>query len=436
MPKNNVLPKGEFFTTIPDYFLTHVMTELSASELRVILYIFLRTLGYGKLADAISYDQFLTGVITRDGRQLDKGAGVSRRSLTSALVSLEKLGIITRSHQNLRAATITLKLDSGISTPIVEAPTSCSKETLLSPQKEDGASKATCKPTDPKATSEGCCQPLEVAKTNFAPQTVKQDLPLQRTGEVQNLPLKEEKEVQNLPSTWRKKDNTRHEDINRVQSTAVPANIIKTVVEEVNGITEKEARRLVAIALNTHGRDQSYIERLVKYVTSSPTIENQAACLTSLIKADQDRTLPGEPSIRGQKPRKRWVGHSGTFRTGSSETSKFHPSAALPFNSSYLGDKSFSELLVRKHLVNDYSKAAYLVWLANENNVTDDILIRLVSQAEKVGPGQRSQSFEKLLNSAIEEAQAVSTKVSCVAFRQPIDLKKYQPGGKYGFLTS
>lgn len=111
--KKNVLG-GLPFTTIPDYFLAEVMTRLSHSELRVMLYIFLHTVGYGKLADAISYDQFLSGIVTRDGRRLDHGAGVKRRALVDALYSLEhEHGLITRSHDGFSMlATIHLQLPS------------------------------------------------------------------------------------------------------------------------------------------------------------------------------------------------------------------------------------------------------------------------------------------------------------------------------------
>ena len=96
--KRNVM-EGIPFTTIPDDFLARWMTQLSPSELRVMLYIYLRTLGFGKQADTISYSQFLAGVVTRDGRRLDGGAGVSRRALVDALVALEQKGLIKRYHK-------------------------------------------------------------------------------------------------------------------------------------------------------------------------------------------------------------------------------------------------------------------------------------------------------------------------------------------------
>jgi hypothetical protein len=325
-------------------------------------------------------------------------------------------------------------LENGISNPGKALTSdSCAKKRLFSPQKEDSTSKVALKAENQKGPDEASYPACQLPGANPLPQTAAQSLPFSGLAAGQNLPFKEEKEGQILPSTWRDR-NTNHEDINRVQSTAVPANIVKTVVEEIDGITEKDAKRLVAIALNTHGRDQTYIEQLVKYVTTNPRIENQAACLTSLIKTDRDRTLPGEASLEKRPPKKR-AGKSA-FWTASDKNIISHPDGTLPFDPPYPGDTAFSELLVSKHLVNDYSKAAYLVRLARDYNVASATLRKLVWQAEGTGVGQRSQSFEKLLNEAIKEAAAVSTNVSRVTLRRPIDFKKYQPGGKYGFLTS
>lgn len=85
------------FTAIPNDFLDKVAPTLTAAELRVALYIYRHTLGYQKLTDAISYSQFTDGITTADGRQLDTGAGISRRSLPTALAGLERRGVICRS---------------------------------------------------------------------------------------------------------------------------------------------------------------------------------------------------------------------------------------------------------------------------------------------------------------------------------------------------
>jgi hypothetical protein len=83
------------YTPIPDVFFDEVMCHLTEAELRVALYIMRRTFGFKKRADAISFNQFLKGITTRDGRRLDHGCGIAgRTNLTRALKGLEEKGII------------------------------------------------------------------------------------------------------------------------------------------------------------------------------------------------------------------------------------------------------------------------------------------------------------------------------------------------------
>lgn len=83
------------YTKIPNYFLDHQSQTLSATELRVMLYLYRHTLGWQKLADSIAYTQFVDGITTSDGKRIDSGAGVSRSSLAAALPSLVGQGLIT-----------------------------------------------------------------------------------------------------------------------------------------------------------------------------------------------------------------------------------------------------------------------------------------------------------------------------------------------------
>ncbi|MGE0544866.1 MAG: replication protein [Dehalococcoidia bacterium] len=84
------------YTQIPDVFFDEVMCHLTEAELRVALYIMRRTFGFKKRADAISFNQFLKGITTRDGRRLDHGCGIAgRTNLTRALKGLEDKGLIT-----------------------------------------------------------------------------------------------------------------------------------------------------------------------------------------------------------------------------------------------------------------------------------------------------------------------------------------------------
>jgi len=82
-------------TATPDWVFDDVAPELGEAPLKALLYIVRRTSGFRKLADAISLSQFQHGITTRDGRHLDKGAGVKNRTtLLRALDELEARGLI------------------------------------------------------------------------------------------------------------------------------------------------------------------------------------------------------------------------------------------------------------------------------------------------------------------------------------------------------
>ncbi len=91
------------FCQLSNDFIDFIMSELTRAELVTYLYIYRRTTGFQKKYDAISYSQFLKGICTRDGRRLGFGTGLSRKSLVTALDSLEKMGAIFR-HQRKAAS--------------------------------------------------------------------------------------------------------------------------------------------------------------------------------------------------------------------------------------------------------------------------------------------------------------------------------------------
>ncbi len=98
-------------TATPDWLFDEVAPDLAKAPLKVLLYIVRRTSGFRKSADAISLNQFQHGIITRDGRQLDKGCGVTNRTaLLRALDDLEARGLIA--HQD------TIHADGGNATTI------------------------------------------------------------------------------------------------------------------------------------------------------------------------------------------------------------------------------------------------------------------------------------------------------------------------------
>jgi hypothetical protein len=82
------------FTQVPDQLFDVLMPELSESELKVLLYVVRRTFGFGKSADAISINQMINGITTREGRVLDRGTGLSRSSVRRGVAGLVEKGIL------------------------------------------------------------------------------------------------------------------------------------------------------------------------------------------------------------------------------------------------------------------------------------------------------------------------------------------------------
>jgi len=82
-------------TIVPDDVFDVLAPRLSEAELRVLLYIVRRTFGFGKNADAISLRQLTDGIVTRDGRILDYGTGMSRKGVIGGIKGLLSKGIIT-----------------------------------------------------------------------------------------------------------------------------------------------------------------------------------------------------------------------------------------------------------------------------------------------------------------------------------------------------
>ena len=82
-------------TPVPDVVFDRLLAQLGEAELKALLYIIRRTFGFKRDRDPISFNQFLRGITTRDGRVLDEGCGVrNRTTLSNALRSLEEKGII------------------------------------------------------------------------------------------------------------------------------------------------------------------------------------------------------------------------------------------------------------------------------------------------------------------------------------------------------
>src|SRR6184192_3878536 len=89
-------------TPVPDILFDVLLPHLNEAQLKVMLYIIRRTLGFKKTADAISLRQFRYGIATKDKatgekKQLDSGCGLKNfTTISKALKSLEALHCIER----------------------------------------------------------------------------------------------------------------------------------------------------------------------------------------------------------------------------------------------------------------------------------------------------------------------------------------------------
>ncbi len=271
------------FTAIPNDFLDQIAPTLTAAELRVALYIYRHTIGYQKLTDTISYSQFTDGITTTDGRKLDAGAGVSRRSLPAALTGLERRGIISRSGGSTGGGAV--------------------RYTIVQPKMQPKA-KAVAKSSEPKPEAgSGLEQEPPIAAPLAAPRPAsEQKLPASQLQPEeqpgQNLPAPAPQLGQKLPPTIQT-DSKIKPDRDRAAAVAF-------ITQEIAGITPKQAEKLVSTAMGNQ-RDISYIQRLVGYVAC--VAGNPAAMLTVLINRDEDRTTgpgPGanHPTVHNVNRRK------------------------------------------------------------------------------------------------------------------------------------
>ena len=82
------------FTQIPDEFLDRMLPHLSGAEVKIMLYLFRKTLGYQKRQDRLSLKQIAGGTRRRGGEVIDEGTGLSRSTVAVTLKSLAEKGLI------------------------------------------------------------------------------------------------------------------------------------------------------------------------------------------------------------------------------------------------------------------------------------------------------------------------------------------------------
>jgi hypothetical protein len=80
---------------VPDVLFDKLLPHLNEAQLKVMLYIIRRTLGFKKTSDAISLKQFRWGITTKKGEKLDEGCGLKNfTTIVKAIAALEEMGCI------------------------------------------------------------------------------------------------------------------------------------------------------------------------------------------------------------------------------------------------------------------------------------------------------------------------------------------------------
>jgi phage replication O-like protein O len=82
------------YTPVPDELFDEQLPDLSGSELKVLLYIIRRTFGFKKDSDNISLNQLLNGITSKEGIVLDRGTGLTKKTLLEAIKSLVEKSLI------------------------------------------------------------------------------------------------------------------------------------------------------------------------------------------------------------------------------------------------------------------------------------------------------------------------------------------------------
>jgi hypothetical protein len=82
------------YTPVPDELFDEQLPDLSGAELKVLLYIIRRTFGFKKESDNISLNQLLHGITTKENLVLDRGTGLSKKTLLETIKNLIEKNLI------------------------------------------------------------------------------------------------------------------------------------------------------------------------------------------------------------------------------------------------------------------------------------------------------------------------------------------------------
>lgn len=79
---------------VNNFYVDKCLHLLDGNEIKVLLYVIRRIIGFNKNFDFISLGQLENGIVTQSGERLDSGTGLSKPSIIKALSGLKKYGIL------------------------------------------------------------------------------------------------------------------------------------------------------------------------------------------------------------------------------------------------------------------------------------------------------------------------------------------------------
>ncbi|HEX2914542.1 MAG TPA: replication protein [Chloroflexia bacterium] len=251
------------FTAIPDLFLDHQMQDLTKAELKVMLYIFRHTYGFQKHCDAISYSQFVEGITTRDGRRLDRGAGVSERSVVRALDVLVERGLIFRHYQladnsGFRVTIYELNIDGE---PHWQAP---------------GASQITTPPA----------KLAEPSRNYDATSPVDLAVPSRNYDATPPVDLAVPPSVKIADTKNIYKQNTSIQHTSKQHTLLCDDDVAEEMLETA-GMQSKAVQELSRLAAK-NGRDATYLQAWQRYIAGQESIANPQAYLRRVVSENAD----------------------------------------------------------------------------------------------------------------------------------------------------
>lgn len=112
--------------------INNYVHSLTGGEFKVLWYILRHTFGWQKEQDKLSINQICNGIARRDGTILDKGTGLSRKWVITALSSLESKGFVTIKREPGKVSLISPKITSNTKyTGVESTPQPVEQSTLV-----------------------------------------------------------------------------------------------------------------------------------------------------------------------------------------------------------------------------------------------------------------------------------------------------------------